>query len=188
MKIHSIVISLLILLSPLAMAAEVKTVAVLDTELRIDNKPTPHSPDRPGEIERAGYMTAHIRKALDGTDTFQVVSNEPAAEMIEKLNNSRRHLHYCNTCIADIGKKLGVDYVASSWVQVVSNLIVNLNLVLYDARTGKAAMTSFIDIRGNNNSTWNNGTNFLLEQLFREYYGEIPKQALKSSRSVWPAT
>ena len=178
----------LLTLAPLAVsAAEQQTLLVLDTELIIDNKPAPHSPDRPGEIRRAGYMTSHIRQALENSGVYKTVSPGNAAETIRELKKSQQYLHKCNTCIQEIGRSLDVDYVVTSWVQVVSNLIVNLNLVLHDADTGEAVRTSFVDIRGNNNSTWRNGTNYMLEKFFREYHDTVPTQALEQAQSAWPS-
>lgn len=182
----SVVAIVLALSSPLVLAADIKTVAVLDTELIIDNKPSPNSADRPGEKERANYMSKHIARALDGSDWYEVVALQQAQKTIEQFKNSQRYLHKCNGCIKKIGHELDVDYVAAIWVQVVSNLIVNLNLVLYDAKTGDAVRTSFIDIRGNNNSTWRNGTNYMLKKFFKEYHEQAPEQALKQGQSVWP--
>lgn len=168
-------------------AADGKQIAVLDTELIIDNKPAPHFPDRPGEIERAGYMTAHIRKALDLTGDYELVSLAQAEETVTDAKDSQQYLHKCKSCVVNIGRALGVDYVATVWVQVVSNLIINFNFVVRDARTGETVMTSFIDIRGNNNSTWRTGTNYLLEKFFTEYHDQVPENALKQAQSVWPA-
>lgn len=182
-----LLVIMLALFSPMTLAADGKTVVVLDTELIIDNKPTPHSPDRPGEQERAGYMTQHISEALDRSAAYQVVSRQPAQEVITDLQESRAYLHQCESCMQKIGQQIEADYIATSWVQVVSNLIINLNLVLHDANTGEAVMTSFVDIRGNNNSTWRNGTNYMLEKFFREYHDRVPETALKQAESVWPA-
>lgn len=181
-----LILSLLGMLTQAVWAGDVKTVAVLNTELIIDNKPTPHSPDRPGEVERAGYMTSHIRQALEQSGAYETVSPGQAAETISELKNSQQYLHNCKPCIKEIGRALDVDFVAIAWVQVVSNLIVNLNLVLHDAETGEAVRTSFVDIRGNNNNTWRNGTNYMLEKFFREYHSNIPEQALEQAQSVWP--
>ncbi|MDZ7734732.1 MAG: DUF3047 domain-containing protein [Gammaproteobacteria bacterium] len=170
-------VCLLSLPMPLAWADQPESLAVLDTELIIDNKPTPHSPDRPGEIERAGYMTDHIRKAFELSGVYELVSLEGAAATVSDLQDSVSNLHNCKSCISSIGQELDVDYVATVWVQVVSNLIINFNMVLRDGQTGEVVKTSFIDIRGNNNRTWRSGTNYLLKKFFNEYHAEIPGQA-----------
>lgn len=167
-------------------AAEPESVVVLDTEVIIDNKPGPHSPDRPGELERARYMTAHLRKAFELSDAYQLVDIDKVGELVQELKDSRKYLHQCKPCARRIGEAAGVDYVVTSWVQVVSNLIINLNLVLRDAETGEVIKTSFNDIRGNNNSTWRGGTNFNLENFFQEYHQQVPTEALEQAQSVWP--
>ncbi len=186
MLFRNIVIALGALLSPLAMATDVETVAVLDTELVIDNKPGPHSPDRPGEIERGGYMTEHIRKALDASDVYELVSLDAAREIVEDKASSVKYIHQCQPCVRKIGQALEVDYVATVWVQVVSNLIINFNFVMRDGETGEVVKTSFIDIRGNNNRSWRTGTNYLLKKHFNEYFDMVPEQALEDAMTVWP--
>ena len=167
-------------------AAEPESVVVLDTEVIIDNKPR-NAPDRPGELERGRYMTAHLRKAFELSDAYKLVELDKAGDLVQELKDSRKYLHKCEPCARRIGQALDVDYVATSWVQVVSNLIINLNLVLRDGQTGKVIKTSFNDIRGNNNSTWRGGTNFNLENFFEEYHQQVPEEALKQAQSVWPS-
>lgn len=186
MSFRNTLIVLGVLFSPLATAANTETVAVLDTELIIDNKPGPHAPDRPGEIERGGYMTEHIRMALDNSDVYELVNLDAARDTVEVQTSAVKYVHQCQACVRDIGQALEVDYVATVWVQVVSNLIINFNLVFRDAETGEVARTTFIDIRGNNNSSWRTGTNYLLEKHFDEYFDEIPEQALEEAMTVWP--
>jgi len=169
-----------------ASAAEPESVVVLDTEVIIDNK-QPHTPDRPGELERARYMTAHIRKAFELSDAYELVDIEKVGELVQQLKDSRKYLHQCEPCARRIGEAADVDYVVTSWVQVVSNLIINLNLVLRDGQTGEVIKTSFNDIRGNNNNTWRGGTNFNLENFFEEYHQQVPEEALKQAQSVWPS-
>jgi len=186
MRINAFVfICLLSLPMPFALADQPESLTVLDTELIIDNKPTPHAPDRPGEIERAGYMTDHIRKAFELSGTYELVSLEGAAATVSELQSSVSNLHNCKSCISTIGQELGVDYVATVWVQVVSNLIINFNMVLRDGQSGEVIKTSFIDIRGHNNRTWRSRTNYLLEKFFDEYHDEVPEQALEQAQAVW---
>lgn len=186
MRIALLSTVILVLFSGTVAAADTTTVAVLDTEVIIDNKPR-NAPDRPGELERARYMTAHIRKAFELSDAYELVPLDKAGDLVKQLKESRKYLHQCEPCARQIGRELGVDYVATSWVQVVSNLIVNLNLTLRDGQTGKVIKTSFNDIRGNNNSTWRGGTNYNLENFFKEYHQEVPTAALEQAQSVWPS-
>jgi len=54
-------------------------------------------------------------------------------------------------------------------VQKVSNLILNVNLVVEDVATGKTLRADSVDIRGNTDESWTRGLRYLLnERMFRE--------------------
>ena len=54
-------------------------------------------------------------------------------------------------------------------MQKVSNLILNVNLVIEDAATGRPLRAGSVDIRGNTDKSWQRGLRYLLdERLFRE--------------------
>lgn len=166
-------------------AADSRQIAVLDTELIIDMKRRPHDPDPEAETRRARYLSAQVRKALEMSDHYEVVSTSKAEETVKELESSHRYLHQCNNCEIRIGKELGTDLVANLWVQKVSNLIINLNMVIKDVKTGEAIMTTFVDIRGNTDGSWMNGTTYLLEKFFREYHETVPAD-LEQAEAVWP--
>ena len=48
-------------------------------------------------------------------------------------------------------------------VQKVSNLILNINLYIDDARTGRKILGTSVDIRGNTDQTWRHGIRYLVE-------------------------
>ena len=75
----------------------------------------------------------------------------------------------CNGCELDLARQLGAEQVAYGWVQKVSNLILNVNLVVEDAATGKTLHAESVDIRGNTDEPWTGGLRYLLnERMFRE--------------------
>jgi hypothetical protein len=49
-------------------------------------------------------------------------------------------------------------------VQKVSDLILNINLVIEDAKTGKQVAGGSVDIRGNTDESWSRGLRFLFEE------------------------
>ena len=54
-------------------------------------------------------------------------------------------------------------------MQKVSNLILNVNLVIEDAATGRVLHAESVDIRGNTDESWSRGLRYLLnERMFRE--------------------
>lgn len=78
-------------------------------------------------------------------------------------------LRDCNGCELDLARTLGAGLVAYGWVQKVSNLILNVNLVIEDVSTGRVVHADSVDIRGNTDESWSRGLRFLLnERIFRE--------------------
>jgi hypothetical protein len=47
-------------------------------------------------------------------------------------------------------------------VQKVSNLILNINVYIRDAETAKLTFSRSVDIRGNNDVSWQRGLDYLL--------------------------
>ena len=53
-------------------------------------------------------------------------------------------------------------------MQKVSNLILNVNLVVEEASTGRTLRAESVDIRGNTDESWSRGLRYLLnERMFR---------------------
>ena len=75
----------------------------------------------------------------------------------------------CNGCEIDLARELGADRLAYGWVQKVSNLILNVNVVFEDVATGQTLQADSVDIRGNTDESWSRGLRYLVdERLFRE--------------------
>ncbi len=70
----------------------------------------------------------------------------------------------CNGCERVFANPLGADLACWGTVQKVSNLILNINVYVEDARTGKMAFAKSVDIRGNTDESWRRG----LDYVFRE--------------------
>ena len=51
-------------------------------------------------------------------------------------------------------------------VQKVSNLILNVNLYMEDAKTGKLEFAKSVDIRGNTDESWRHGLDYMLRHYF----------------------
>ncbi len=119
---------------------------------------------RPDETSRTAMAAAVV--AEDFADRgFVLVEMEPVAEELERVLNPA----HCNGCDARMADKLGADYALTGEVQKVSNLILNINLYLRDAKTGELARGGSVDIRGNTDESWQRGTRYLLKNLmFRD--------------------
>jgi hypothetical protein len=146
------------LLSPIAAMAEAPPrVAVFDFEL-INTSPAPSTPE---ELDRARRLGEQLRAALQQSGKYQVVDTAPVRAEAEQSGSIVK----CNGCELALARKLGASEAAVGWVQKVSNLILNINLVIEDANSGKAVKRGSVDIRGNTDESWSRGLKFLLEEL-----------------------
>ena len=149
-----ILLLLAFLVSCRAYGSERPRLAVFDFGL-VDTSPAPTSPE---ELRRLERLNDQLKQALGSR--YDVV---PATAPKGVLS-----IRGCNGCELDIARGLGAEQVAYGWMQKVSNLILNINLVVEDARSGIILRAESVDIRGNTDESWTRGLRYLLnERLFR---------------------
>ena len=126
----------------------------------INTSPAPLTAE---ETDRLHRLDDQLRAALAAR--YTVVDTAPVAGKLERVDSIRG----CNGCELDLARELGAEQVAYGWVQKVSNLILNVNLVIEDASTGQVLHGESVDIRGNTDQSWTRGLRYLLnERMFRE--------------------
>lgn len=139
-----------------AQAAE-QTLAVFDFEF-VDTslQGATYGPDAQ-EQERLAWVSSELRKRLGQTGRFEVVDIAPVAAKARAVN-----LQSCGGCDAQLARELGAKFAISGWVQKVSNLILNMNLAVRDADTGKLVAGMSVDMRGNTQESWSRALNYLV--------------------------
>jgi len=68
----------------------------------------------------------------------------------------------CNGCERDLARQVGAERAAWGTVQKVSNLILNINVYMRDAESGTMTFVRSVDIRGNNDESWQRGLDYLM--------------------------
>jgi hypothetical protein len=101
---------------------------------------------------------------------YQLVSTAPLATQIKEQD-----MLNCATCAPDFAHQLGADVSVTGWVQKVSNLILNVNLVIRDARTDKLLRAGSVSIRSNTDESWTRGLNYLLAERILPAGKDIPQ-------------
>jgi hypothetical protein len=71
-----------------------------------------------------------------------------------------------------MAERLGADYVLVGEVQKVSNLILSMNLVLRDVKSGEALRALAVDIRSNTDQSWLRGLNYIFKNHFFKSRGD----------------
>lgn len=115
---------------------------------------------RADETARLGLLDSILAERLAASGRYKPVDLTPANGAIEKAGGE---MTSCNGCAEDIAKTLGADVAVIGWVQKVSNLILNINVEIREAGTGKVMQRVSADIRGNTDESWRRGLEWLLK-------------------------
>ncbi len=140
-------------------AAAATPPRLADFGFDMDN--TSPAPTTPEERARLAALDTQLAGALQTSGLYQVLDMSKQAAA---LRASTRNIRDCNGCELPLAKQQKASLAAYGWVQKVSNLILNINLVIEDAATGKQIAGGSVDIRGNTDESWNRGLRFLLEE------------------------
>lgn len=138
------------------------TLAFVGFEL-IDDQPDPaRAPQLQARLEAIGRQMA---RGLEERGLYRLVDLAPAAAALERARAQNEYLHRCNGCLGAIGADSGSHRVGVGWVQRVSNLILNLNLAIWDVRDDRMLLTKSVDIRGDNDESWRRGIAYMLRDM-----------------------
>jgi hypothetical protein len=166
MRVLWLVIALLLAISSPA-AAEPRKVAVFDFELLDTSLQGAVNGPQADEQRRLNDVTEQLRKALVQSGNFVVLDTAPvnAAARASNLQN-------CGGCDVQYAQKLGADLAITGLVQKVSALILNMNIYLRDAHTGKLITAMSADFRSNTDESWSRALSYLVRnRLLAPNYG-----------------
>ena len=124
-------------------AAEPK-VAVFDFEFVDTSIEGATNGPRGDEGARLAWLDREMRQRLAQSGRADVVDVARVAD-----RTRARDLRTCGGCDAAFASELGAKYSVTGWVQKVSNLILNMNVVVRDAGTGAVIWSKSVDMRGN---------------------------------------
>jgi hypothetical protein len=112
---------------------------------------------RGDEAARLALISDTLRRML-AERGITVVDLAPARERIAKAAPLTR----CNGCDLELARELGAELAVTGLVQKISNLILNINVTIRDARDGEAVRGGSVDIRGNTDESWSRGISYLV--------------------------
>jgi len=116
-------------------------------------------PPNPLEDRRLAMLADRFREKLDASGRFKIVT---IPTDVRKEIADGPAIRNCNGCQRDLARKVGADWAAWGTVQKVSSLILNLNVYMEDAQTGKPKFVKSVDIRGNTDESWRHGLDYML--------------------------
>jgi len=116
-------------------------------------------------LARLRMIETELRAQLAASGRFELVDVAPAADQVDAAG----WLWSCNGCETAIARRLDADLALIGWVQKVSNLILNVNVVIRDTATRERVFATSVDIRGNTDESWAHGIRYLLKnRLLKE--------------------
>jgi hypothetical protein len=152
-----LVAALPVVLANMGSPAAAQRAVVFDFEL-IDTslEGATHGP-RADEQDRLARASGQLRRRLAESQRFVVVDVAPVAAEARASN-----LQACGGCDARLARKVGAELAITGTVQKVSNLILNMNIYIRDAETGRLLQEMSADFRGNTDESWARALEWLL--------------------------
>jgi hypothetical protein len=143
-------------------AAALRSLVVLEFEL-VDEQNNPLT--KAAQEVRLRNAGLQLQQELSERRLYRVVDPAPTAPLQRELRLQQEYLYRCDDCAGQIGRLAGVDLVMQTWVQKVSELILNLNVQIYDVSAGKVVFTKSVDMRGNDDVSWSRAVRFLVRDM-----------------------
>ena len=154
-----------VLAASVASGAEPTRLAVFDFELVDTSLQGEMEGIDPADQARLRMIEAALHQRLEQSGRFELVDTAAVADQVDDAGV----LWSCNGCEIVIAKRLDADLALVGWVQKVSNLMLNLNVVIRDTSTREQVFATSVDIRGNTDESWRHGMRYLLEnRLLKE--------------------
>ena len=145
-----------------AAPSPVRSLAVLDFEL-VDEQNNPLT--KAAQEVRLRNATLQLQRELAEQKLYRVVDPEPSQALQRTLASQQAFLYRCDDCADQVGRLLGVDLVMATWVQKVSELILNLNVQIYDIKAQKVVFSKSVDMRGNEDLSWTRAVHYLVRDM-----------------------
>jgi hypothetical protein len=134
-----------------------KCVAVFDFELIDMSLDGQINGSKDKEQQRLAQMTQQLRKWVAGEGGLLSCDMAPV-EAESKASN----LFACG-CIPRLARNVGAKFAVVSSVHKLSNLILNIQVDVFDVETDKLVAQFNADIRSNTDSSWARGLDWLIQ-------------------------
>jgi hypothetical protein len=120
--------------------------------------PTAAAPPAP-EAARLGKIGDLLKQRLEESGRYAPVDLKGETDAIA----ASQALRDCQRCADEIARAAGAEIAVVGYVQKVSNLILNINIRVSDAKTGQVVNAASADIRGNTDESWTRGIEWLVK-------------------------
>ena len=137
-------------------AAAPRSVAVFEFELIDSSLEGAMNGSRSDEQARLESTSQRLRQRLVESGRFAVVDIAPVAAEARAKN-----LQACGGCDVRLAKQIGAELAITGTVQKISNLILNMNIYVREADSGRLTAAASADFRGNTDESWSRALDWL---------------------------
>lgn len=138
------------------------SIAVLPLDF-VDDHQNPDTVE--AQERRLKLAHAQLEQELRDRRLYRVVNAAPARTLVDELLAKQAFLYRCDDCVLQVGRKLGCDLVLASWVQKVSELILNFNVEVWRVADGRSVLSKSVDMRGNQDASWERSVRYLVRDM-----------------------
>jgi hypothetical protein len=157
-------------LPALSGSAGAQSVAAFDFELIDTSLEGSINGLRADEQARLARLSDQLRQRLRESGRFTLVDIAPVAAEARASN-----LQGCNGCDTRLAQRVGAELAVTGTVQKVSNLILNINIHVREASSGRTVAAMSADMRGNTDESWTRALDWLVRnRLLAPDYGVRP--------------
>jgi len=159
-------------------AAESKpSIAVLGVQFINDN--AGYQPTSEEERARLIKLEELLKSKLADSGRYSLIALPPE---LRKRIEAGQTIGACGGCEVEYGRSLDAQQVAWITLQKVSNLILNMTLVLEDVREQKLVFIKAVDIRSNTDESWLRSITYILKNyLLAETHQQAPSKDASTS-------
>ena len=140
-----------------AHAAGKSCIAVFDFELVDGSLDGEINGIKADEQNRLQLLSSQLREWINSIDGQNACDMEPVRAEAHAAN-----LSACG-CIPRLAQAVGGDLAIASSVHKVSNLILNIRVDVFDARSNRLLAQFNADIRSNSDNSWKRGLQWLID-------------------------
>jgi hypothetical protein len=141
-----------------------KSIAVLPPDF-IDHHHNPDPAVMAAQQRRLPRAHEQLQRELAQRQLYRVLDFAPARPLLDELLRQQEFMHTCIDCAVQLGRKLGADLVMTSWVQKISELILNFNVEVIAVDRERVLLTKSVDMRSNNDESWERSVRYLVRDM-----------------------